>query len=67
MAHQVDRALEDLDKAMSQLRAAVKGIPSRHRAFKANHDRMARDVAALSVTLSDSRSAIATEKPRRKR
>lgn len=67
MAHQVDRTLDDLAKAMTQLRNAIKGIPTRHRAFKANHDRMARAVAELSVALSDSRGAIASEtKPRRR-
>jgi phage shock protein A len=66
VAHQLDRALEDLDKAMAQLRQAIKGIPARRRAFKANHDRMARRVAELTVALSDSRSVIATEGRRRK-
>ncbi|GAB3460628.1 hypothetical protein [Actinophytocola sediminis] len=65
MAHQVDRALEDLDKAMAQLRQAIKGVPARRRAFKANHDRMARRVAELAVALSDSRSVIAGPKKRR--
>lgn len=67
MAHQLDRTLEDLDKAMAQLRQAIKGVPARRRAFKANHDRMARRVADLTVALSDSRSVIATEGKRRKR
>jgi len=67
MAHQVDRTLEDVDKAMAALRQAIKNIPARRQAFKANHDRMAREVAKLTVALSDSRSAIAGQNRRRKR
>ncbi|OLF17299.1 hypothetical protein [Actinophytocola xanthii] len=67
MAHQLDRTLEDLDKAMAQLRQAIREVPARRRAFKANHDRMARRVAELTVALSDSRSVIASEGKRRKR
>jgi len=67
MAHQLDRTLEDLDKAMAQLRQAIKVIPARRRAFKANHDRMARRIAELTVALADSRSVIVTETRRRKR
>lgn len=67
MAHQVDRTLDDLAKAMTQLRQAIKGIPTQHRAFKANHDRMARAVAELSLALADARGAIATEPKRPKR
>jgi hypothetical protein len=67
MSHQLDRTLDDLVKAMGELRRAMKGVPARRQAFKANHDRMARSVAELVVTLSDSRSAIDTESKRRKR
>ena len=67
MAHQVDRTLEDLDKAMGQLRQAMKGIPARRKAFKANHDRMARRIAELAVALTDSRSVIATEGGKRRK
>ena len=67
MAHQLDRTLDDLDKAMAQLRQAIKGIPARRQAFKANHDRMARRVAELAVALSDSRSVIVAEGRQRKR
>ena len=67
MSHQLDRTLDDLAKAMQQLRMAMKGVPARRQAFKANHDRMARRVAELSVALTDSRSAIVSERKRRKR
>lgn len=66
MAHQVDRVLDDIDKAMGELRRAIRAVPARRQAFKANHDRMAREVAKLTVALSDSRSAI-TGETRRKR
>jgi uncharacterized coiled-coil protein SlyX len=67
MAHQLDRTLEDLNKAMAQLRRAMKGIPARRQAFKANHDRMARRVAELTVALTDSRSVIDTDSSRRRK
>jgi len=67
MAHQVDRAVDDLDKAMAMLRQAMKGVPARRQAFKANHDRMAREMARLTVALMDARSVIEPDKKRRKR
>lgn len=67
MAHQVDRVVDDVDKAMAMLRQAIRGVPSRRQAFKANHDRMAREMARLTVALMDAKSAIEPEKKRRKR
>lgn len=67
MAHQVDRAVDELDKAMAMLRQAMRGVPSRRQAFKANHDRMAREMARLTVALMDARSVIEPDKKRRKR
>lgn len=67
MAHQVDRAVDDVDKAMAMLRQAIRGVPSRRQAFKANHDRMAREMARLTVALMDARSVIEPDKKRRKR
>lgn len=67
MAHQVDRALEELDKAMAALRQSIRTVPARRQAFKANHDRMAREVARLSVALADARSVIGPDKKRRKK
>jgi septal ring factor EnvC (AmiA/AmiB activator) len=67
VAHQLDRTLEDLDKAMAQLRRAMKDIPARRQAFKANHDRMARKVAQLTVALADSRSVITNDNPKRRK
>ncbi|MTD53880.1 hypothetical protein [Amycolatopsis pithecellobii] len=56
--HQVDRALDAVDDAMRQLKNAMRGIPARREGFKDRHDRMAKSVARLTVTLSDSRAAI---------
>jgi hypothetical protein len=58
MTHQVDRVLDEIDNAMALLRQAMRGVPARRKAFKANHDRMAREVAKLTVALTDARSAI---------
>ncbi|WP_026452807.1 hypothetical protein [Saccharomonospora iraqiensis] len=55
---QLDRALDNVDAAMRQLRTAVRGVPVRREGFKDSHDALARAVATLTVTLSDSRSAI---------
>ena len=67
MSHQVDRALDDVGNAMAMLRQAMRGVPSRRQAFKANHDRMAREMARLTVALRDAKSAIEPDKKRRKR
>jgi hypothetical protein len=66
MAHQVDLVLENVDNAMAMLRQAIRTVPARRQAFKANHDRMAREVAKLTVALSDSRSAFSGDRRRRK-
>jgi CHASE3 domain sensor protein len=55
MSHPIDRANDDLDKVMRQLRQAVKGIPVRREGFKKLHDQFARSVAELSVNISYSR------------
>lgn len=67
MSHQVDRALDDVGNAMAMLRQAIRLVPSRRQAFKANHDRMAREMARLTVALMDAKSVIEPEKKRRKR
>ncbi|SFJ41506.1 hypothetical protein SAMN05421835_105148 [Amycolatopsis sacchari] len=58
MAHQVDRAIEAVDAAMRQLKRSMRGIPARREGFKDHHDRTAKAIARLTVTLSDSRAAI---------
>lgn len=58
MSHQVDRVLDDVDLAMSTLRRAIRGVPAARQGFKSTHDRMAKQVAELSVSLADSRSLI---------
>ncbi len=56
-----------MGNAMSMLRQAMRGVPARRQAFKANHDRMAREMARLTVAVMDARSVIEPEKKRRKR
>lgn len=58
MAHQLDRAVDEVDAAMSQLREAVRGIPIRREGFKSHHDRAAKAIAALTVALSDARTQV---------
>jgi hypothetical protein len=55
MAHQVDRALDELDNAMTQLRRAMRGVPANREGFRAQHDRAAKSAAELSVVLTDSK------------
>lgn len=47
--HQVNRALEDLNRSMTGLRDSMKGIQIRTAGFKKVHDDFARKVAKLSV------------------
>lgn len=56
--HQLDRALENVDAAMRQLKDSMRGMPVRREGFKGAHDATARAVATLTVALSDSRSAL---------
>ena len=58
MAHQVDRALDEVALALRQLRDAMRGIPARRQGFVAQHDRVAKAAALLAVSLSDARAAI---------
>ncbi len=67
MSHQVDRAVDDVDKAMATLRQAIRLVPARRQAFKANHDRMAREMARLTVALMDARTVIEPDEKRRRR
>lgn len=56
--HQIDRAIDNVDAAMRQLKASLRGIPVRREGFKSHHERMAKAVARLTVALEDSRAAI---------
>jgi len=47
----VDRTIEALDKAMTQLKDSLRGIPIRQGSFRNLHDNAARDVAFLVVEL----------------
>lgn len=58
MAHQLDRALDDIDAAMRQLKDGITKIPIRREGFKSHHDRMAKAVAKLTTELTDARAAM---------
>jgi hypothetical protein len=67
VSHQLNAALDDLSKVMSQLRTAVKGIPVRREGFKALHDAFARSTARLVVETSYARSQLAESSTRSRR
>jgi len=53
--HQLDRAVDDVDRAMQELRRSIRRVPIRREGFKAHHDKMAKAVAQLTVALADAR------------
>jgi hypothetical protein len=67
--HQVDRKLDELDKAMKKLRVAMKAPIVRTAGFKKNHDRAARAIATATTTVEAARPLFNTEpgKPRARR
>ncbi|MEV4733538.1 hypothetical protein E1161_09300 [Saccharopolyspora aridisoli] len=52
-SYQVTAVIEDIDKAMSKLREAMKGLQVRTAGFKKDHDELARTVANYKVDLED--------------
>lgn len=58
IGNQLDRALDDIDGAMDQLKEHVSRIPIRREGFKQHHDRMAKAVAMLRTELVDARPAL---------
>jgi hypothetical protein len=58
VSHQLDRVLDDVDSALRQLKASMRGMPLGQHGLKATHDKMARSVGTLTTELSDARSAI---------
>lgn len=56
--HQVDTRIADLDKAMKQLRDAMRGIPIRFAGFKKDHDTLARSVATATVLVDSAKRLI---------
>lgn len=56
--HQIDRAVDEVDAAMRQLRSSMRGVPIRREGFKAHHDKAARAIARLTVALSDARADV---------
>lgn len=57
MSLMVDRTIEDIDRAMRELRRSLSGIPFRAGGFKNTHDNLAQDVAHLTVLLDAARAA----------
>ncbi|QGK71203.1 hypothetical protein GIY23_18245 [Allosaccharopolyspora coralli] len=54
MGHfQTTNAVEDIDKAMSELRRSMRGLQIRTAGFKRDHDELARAVSAFTVDLTD--------------
>lgn len=58
MSRTVDRSVEGLDRAMRELRSALRGIPFRAGGFKNTHDQLAREVAHLVVLLDAARTTL---------
>ncbi|MFF4591784.1 hypothetical protein [Amycolatopsis sp. NPDC001319] len=58
MAHQIDRAVDDLDSCLRQLKDAMRGMPVNQNGFKAAHDRAARAFGVLTTELTDARPAL---------
>jgi hypothetical protein len=58
VSHQLDRVLDDVDAALRQLKASVRGLPLGQHGLKATHDKMARAMGTLTTELSDARAAI---------
>jgi hypothetical protein len=67
MSQQLNLALADVDAAMSQLRAAIKGIPARREGFKQLHDTFARSVSTLITHMSYARCLLDEEAQQRRR
>jgi hypothetical protein len=55
MAGAVDDAIEEIDRAMKQLRRSVRGIPVQAGKFRETHADMTRDMALLVVLLDSAR------------
>jgi hypothetical protein len=55
-SHQVDRALDEVEAAMTQLRRAMRGVPANREGFRSHHDRTAKTMAQLTVAVTDSRA-----------
>lgn len=64
MSQQLNLVLESLDKAMLQLRTALRDVPYRREGFRSDHLAFVKSVARLRIALSYSRSQL---EPRRRR
>jgi hypothetical protein len=67
MSHQLDNAIDNVNKAMKTLREGVKDIPVRREGFKGLHDTFARSVAKLTTEMSYARGQLSEDRPSRVR
>lgn len=58
---QADRMVEELDRAMRELRQAMRGIPIRRGSFKKTHENLAHDVAVVTTMLDAARPILRKE------
>jgi hypothetical protein len=59
---QLDRRVDDLDKAMKLLRRSMLGIQIRRAGFKKDHDRTAGAVGKVLTTLADAHPLLESKK-----
>ncbi|WP_199432570.1 hypothetical protein [Qaidamihabitans albus] len=64
-SHQLDRRVEDVEKAMKELRRTMRATQIRTAGFKKHHDTAARSVATVLTRLED--AAPLTEKTTKRR
>ncbi|MBB5958987.1 hypothetical protein FHS29_005596 [Saccharothrix tamanrassetensis] len=67
MSNQLNLALECVDKAMAQLRVALRDVPYRREGFRSDHTAFVKSMAQLRVALSYSRSQLESPSARRRR
>jgi predicted nucleic acid-binding Zn-ribbon protein len=67
MSHQLDNAIDAVNKSMNTLRDAVKDIPVRREGFKKLHDTFTKSVARLTTEMSYARGQLSEHRPGRTR
>jgi len=67
MSHQVDNAIDAVNKSMNTLREAVKDIPVRREGFKKLHDTFTKSVAKVTTEVSYARGLLSENRPARSR
>lgn len=61
--YEVGNAVDHIDKSMTTLRDAMKGIQIRNAGFKKDHDELARAVANYTVLLTDAVVLVGADGP----